>query len=59
MADMAWAITIMAMHGGGHGTGMQQRFDVVGAGKIPIKELTLVRTKAITDYDADTKKHGG
>ena len=38
----------MAMHGGGHGTG-----------KIPIKELTLVRTKAITDYDADTKKHGG
>jgi len=56
---MAWAITIMAMHGGGYGTGMQQRFDVDSTGKIPIKELTLVRTKAITDYDADTKKHGG
>jgi len=56
---MAWAITIMAMHGGGHGTGMQQRFNIDGAGKIQIKELTLVRTKDIPDYDADTKKHRG
>ena len=59
MADMAWAITIMAMHSGGHGTGMQQRFDVDGTGKILIKELILVRSKTITDYDGDTKKHGG
>ena len=59
MADMAWAITIMAMHSGGHGTGMQQRFDVDGTGKILIKQLILVRTKAITGYDGDTKKHGG
>ena len=56
---MAWAITIMAMHSGGHGTGMQQRFDVDGTGKILIKQLILVRTKAITGYDGDTKKHGG
>ena len=49
----------MAMHGGGHGTGMQQRFDVDGTGKILIKELILVRSKTITDYDGDTKKHGG
>ena len=48
----------MAMHGGGHGTAMRQRFDVDGAGKIPIKGLTLVRTKNITDYDGGTKKHG-
>ncbi len=45
----------MAMHGGGHGTAMRQRFDVDGAGKIPIKGLTLVRTKAIPDYDANKK----
>ena len=56
MADMAWAITTMAMHGGGHGTGMKQRFDVDGIGKIPIKKLTLVRTKTITNNAADTRK---